>query len=419
MKTLQTRLLLLSAFCIFIFSTAKSQDDGFIYGKIYTIDGTAYEGAIRWGKEEVFWTDHFNASKEENENIKYLSREERDELDNRKMSGWASQNPNWFERNFVNTTYNWIGEASHIHQFVCEFGEIASIRPTGRSSATLTMRNGEAVYVDGSGYNDIGTKIKIIDPEIGVVDLMWDRVEKVEFINTPKKLKDKFGEPLYGTVETSIGKFTGFVQWDHDERVDTDKLDGSSDDGKISLEFGKIQRITRMGSSRCEVITQSGRKLVLSNSNDVNSGNRGIIVNIEGVGRVDIPWKEFESVTFTNAPGSGLAYNKYGKQEKLFGTVNTKIGEILKGEIVFDLDEAFNYEVLHGELDGIEMIIPFRYIKSILPKNYNYSEVKLKTGESYVLGYSQDVSDKNTGALVFKSKTPKYIVWEDISEIIF
>ncbi len=52
---------------------------------------------------------------------------------------------------------------------------------------------------------------------------------------TPHKLEDKFGEPLYGTVETYDGTYSGYIQWDHDERIATDKLDGDAEDGKMSI----------------------------------------------------------------------------------------------------------------------------------------------------------------------------------------
>jgi hypothetical protein len=408
--------------CLFsLMSTSLyAQDEGFIYGKITLIDGEKYEGPIRWGKEEIFWSDHFNASKIENENLRFLSSEELDLLDKLKSESWATGNDSW---NWVNRSFtynsNWNYDEKHAHQFNCEFGEIATIIPHGSEKAELVMRNGDRIKVDGNGYNDIGTKVKINDPELGQIDLQWDRVEQVEFKETPKRLDQKFGSALFGTVESSIGKFTGFIQWDHDERISSDKLDGDGNDGKISIEFGKIQSIERVGSSRSLVTLQSGRKIEMSGSNDVNSENRGVIVNIEGVGRVDIPWREFNIVTFTDVKDSGLSYLKYSKQNELTGSLTTRNEEKLKGKIVFDLDEAFDYEILHGELDNVKFFIPFKYIAGVKPVNYDYSEITLKNGTNYLLGVSQDVSDKNSGVLVFNSKNPNYIPWEMVKEIRF
>ncbi len=40
---------------------------GFLYGRITTVDGATYEGRLRWGgDEEAFWGDYFNGAKLEN-----------------------------------------------------------------------------------------------------------------------------------------------------------------------------------------------------------------------------------------------------------------------------------------------------------------------------------------------------------------
>src|SRR3954463_7451281 len=40
---------------------------GFLYGRITTVDGATYEGRLRWGgDDEAFWGDSFNGSKHEN-----------------------------------------------------------------------------------------------------------------------------------------------------------------------------------------------------------------------------------------------------------------------------------------------------------------------------------------------------------------
>ncbi|MFY8037420.1 MAG: hypothetical protein ACOVMQ_09645, partial [Cyclobacteriaceae bacterium] len=132
---------------------ANAQDEGFIYGKVYTIDNKVYEGPIRWGKEEVYWTDIFNAGKERNQNLRYLSSRDRDRLDDR-QSIWTNwNNGNW---------YRWFGnwgdkrndyDNDYEHQFACQFGEIKSITPSGRKYVDLEMQNGDKVSLKGEGYN--------------------------------------------------------------------------------------------------------------------------------------------------------------------------------------------------------------------------------------------------------------------------
>jgi hypothetical protein len=45
---------------------AAAGDEGFLYGRLTTRDGTTYEGRLRWDDEEAFWGDFFNSSKEDN-----------------------------------------------------------------------------------------------------------------------------------------------------------------------------------------------------------------------------------------------------------------------------------------------------------------------------------------------------------------
>ncbi|UII30179.1 hypothetical protein LVD17_17940 [Fulvivirga ulvae] len=416
MKQIYYSLLTLSFFVCLAASQVHAQDAGYIYGKVTTIDGKTFEGSLRWGKEEVFWTDHFNSSKSENNNLQYLSRDQRHELEDRHRS---------FGEGFVNwlassVSYH-VDEYDHTHQFVCQFGEIKSLRPFSRNRVDVTLQNGKKVEIRGEGYNDIGTDVKVIDAELGEISISWGRIEVVEFSEAPGKLTSKFGEALFGVVETYAGTFTGYIQWDHDERLTTDKLDGDTEDGDLSIEFGNISSIEREGYNSSRVVLKSGRDMDLRGSNDVNSENRGIIVTTEKLGRVDIPWKEFKKVEFINKPSFSLKrYTDFKNQKQLEGSVVTTDGETLKGRIIYDLDEEYNYEMLQGQDNDIEYFIPFASIKKIMPKNYDYSNVELKNGEKMLLGEGQDVSDRNTGILVFKGGgDPTYVKWEDIKEVNF
>lgn len=258
----------------------KAQNsEGFIYGKVYTVGGDTYEGQIRWGKEEVYWFDFFNATKPKNKYLGYLSRDEMEDLD--RGNHWAER---WVERMFS------FSESSSRfgHTFVCQFGDIKSITVRGRNRVMLELRNGKEIRLD-DGSNDVGARIRVLDSELGEVTIKWDRLDKVEFMDTPKNLRTRMGDPIYGTVYTRDGEITGYIQWDHDERLSTDKLDGDTRDDDLSIPFGKIRSIEKSGRG-VELITKSGRELYLWGSNDVDRDNRGIIVNIHGMGRVDIPW---------------------------------------------------------------------------------------------------------------------------------
>jgi hypothetical protein len=417
---IQRHLLILSVFLVCTYSL-HAQDEGFIYGKISTEDGKTYEGPIRWGKEEVYWVDMFNAAKERNENLKYLSASQRDNLDERQFSNWNNWSDNfgnWFARK---TTWHVDYDNDYIHQFACQFGEIKVIRPMGKKYLEVEMQSGVVYELTGEGYNDVGLDIKIMDKEIGEVEVYWNRIEKIEFMNTPSKVSTKFGEPLYGTVQAYGEKFTGFIQWDKDERLSTDKLDGDSDDGDVSIEFSKIKEIERRGG-RSEVTLKSGRKLLLDGSNDVSDGHRGVIIMNKDFASITVPWDEFENIVFEEKSQQPIAtYNDFKTQKELAATVKTEGGKTFKGRLVYDLDETHDHELLQGKEGEVEYAIPFRNIKRITPKGGYRCMIEMKNGKIISLDEGQDVNERNQGVLVFTTgnSEPEYVEWDEVSEIEF
>lgn len=398
---------------LILFGEAKAQNaEGYIYGRVTTFDNV-YQGQIRWGDEEAFWTDHFNASKIKNEYYEEIAEREREEKD--EDFDWS--NFNW------NLNSIWEDKLRNLtsHQFICQFGDIDALTDLGKSRLTLQMKNGLEIRLNGSGTNDVGTTLKVNDEEIGNISVRWDRIEKIDFLPTPKKIKIAGGAPIYGTVETyRKGTFTGFIQWDHDERLGGDKLDGDNRDGDVSIAFEEISFIEKRGNG-CEVILNSGREFYLTNSNDVDNSNRGIIMTVPGIGKVDIPWKYFISAKFEKAPDSGPSFGDFLAPRGIRGKVYTIEGESISGDIVYDLDESWELEIMDGNDDDVEYKIPFRHIKAVEPKNYAYSMITLRNGDKILLGGSRDVSDDNDGLLVFtKGKDePTYIQWDKIVEIVF
>ena len=75
---------------------------------------------MRWGdRGEGYWTDHFNGNKEENDNYRHLTREERNDLrdeQRRRNSSWGSFSISWGNNSWETT-----------HEFRTEFGNISRI----------------------------------------------------------------------------------------------------------------------------------------------------------------------------------------------------------------------------------------------------------------------------------------------------
>lgn len=394
---------------LLMFQGVQAQDEGFIYGRVITEDGDEYEGPLRWGKEEVYWTDMFNASKRENKNLDYLSNRELDDLEDR------YDNDNIVTR-FINITWD-DNDNRFVHEFSTQFGNLKSLRLRSNDRVEVELKNGETLDIDGSGYNDIGAKITVLDREMGNIRLSWNNIDKIEFLPTPSRLNEKFGEPLYGTVICDLGEFTGFVQWDHDERVGTDILDGEEDGDDYEIAFDKIASIERDGYSSSIVRLKSGRELDLRGTNDVDNDNKGIIVTVKGLGRVDIKWSEFDKVTFTDAPNSGSSYSSFASPKKISGSVEVDNGDRHTGEIIFDLDEEYTFELLNGEDDDVKFIIPFSNISEISPRGSSAATVILKGGDRLVLEDGQDVTDKNLGILIKTKSDRVYVPWDRVEKI--
>lgn len=383
----------------------QAQDQGLIYGKLTTVDGKTYTGQIRWGTEEAYWSDLFNASKTHNDNLDYLSRAEIRAL--RKSRRYRNHG-------FINIGY----DDSHVHAFACRFGDIKSLKITGHRRVELFLKNNQRIRLKG-GSNDMGATVRIMDKELGELAIKWNRIEKVDFMKTPNKLEANMGTALFGTVETRKGKFTGIIQWDHDERLSGDILNGKSEDSRMKIPFKNIKAIKkhRWGSL---VSLKSGREVYLTGTNDVEDGNRGIIVSHHLFGRIDIEWDDFKKVTFEANPKSGKGYDSYKAPTALKGTITTTDNRKVTGTIIYDLDEKLSIELLDGKIDDINHQVPFAIIKSITPKNRIAAEVELKSGQKMLLGESQDVSDRHTGIIIFSSKENKeYIRWDKISKISF
>ncbi|WP_372644291.1 hypothetical protein [Ancylomarina sp.] len=391
----------------------SAQNKCMIYGSITTIEGKTYEGPIRWGDEEVFLSDIFNSEKISNPYLKYLKKSN---FKTNYKSSSRSNNRDWVNVSVSNKRHNTNYLA---RKFQCRFGDIKSITITGRESVILELKSEKYINLSG-GSNDVNSRISILDIELGLLSLNWSEIDVIKFFRPTQKTSDSFGQGIYGKLTTTQGVFTGFVQWDHDERLLDNKLDGKSSDGDLKIPFRKIKSITKQENA-CLVKLTSGREIELYGTNDVNSSNKGIIVNLPNIGRADFHWKHFISFEiFEEKTPESLCDTSFPDSVRLYGKVITKAGEELEGVIVYDLDEAMDSELLNGYNDDIKFSIPFRNIESIRPMANDYAAVVLKSGEKLFLGDQADVSNKNAGILIFTSSEEFSILkWDEIEEIVF
>ena len=400
----QTRLL---RFCYFLgllapmFAFTQSDYRGLIFGEVLTDGGQTYKGFIRWGSEEAYWGDLFNSSKGESPYKEYAR-------------GPSNLKKFKIFKYTVTTSRN---SPSTSRIFTTPFGNIAQIEVTGPKQADVLMKSGSVYEV--SGYaNDVGTKLNVFDEGLGEIEIAWKDVRTVRFMNGPQT-SDYKGGRLYGTVKTTGQQFTGFVQWDKQEAMTEDRLDGHSRDGKMSIKFSQVSKIQKRGGNACEVTLRDGRSLNLRDNKDVSSRNRGLFVEMEDQRRVLVPWQEFISLTLVETPSTGPAYADFSIHGPITGSVIEKNGNRHQGSIVYDLDERELWENLNGQQGNLEYHLPFKLIKSIEPEREDGSWVYLKSGEKYFLEDAADVNSRNLGILIFtqQAEEPVYVAWEDLARV--
>jgi len=379
--------------------------DGFIYGTVKTVNGTSYEGFLRWGDEEAFWGDLFNSTKENDEYAREVPRRERQRRRPIEVFG-------------IKIGVRW-DDVDPSRVFVARFGDIARIKVRGSDDADVTMKTGTTFEVSG-GSNDVDAEITVYDKGVGEVRLPWRKIDTIDFSPAPADATP-YGERLWGRVSAARASFEGYIQWDSQECLSTDILDGDSDDGRLKIEMGQIAAIERRSRRSSTVQLTDGRSLVLSGTNDVDSSIRGILVEDPRYGRVEVSWDGFERVEFGKAPSSGPGYNSFAPLGRLHGTVTADDGRELTGRIVFDIDEAEGWEILHGSADDVEYLIPFALVSQVEPRHRDESRVTLLSGETLRLEDSQDVGENNAGVLVFGSGDgePEYVPWDEVRRIVF
>lgn len=402
-----------AALLIGLAAAASAEDNGRIYGTIYTIDGDTFEGLIRWDKNEAHWVDILNGTKE-------LRSDYRDRTRERRKYGERKRSIRIFGVKIgeSDADWGWPGSATS----GMRFGHIRTMEIIDDDRVLLVLKSGEEVELS-DGSTDVGSGIREIlieDRDEGEIEFSWDAIEKIEFEDTRGGMESSMGDRLYGTLTTRRGdEFTGYVCWDVDELFTNDVIDGDERRHKRRIKFGLIDKISRYSSSGATVLLESGEEMVLRGSNDVDSDNRGIIISDPGFGQVRINWDEFEELDFKKAP-SYVTYDQFDGGHKLRGTVYTEDGESYTGDITWDRDEESSWEIIDGEYRDLEYDIELGLVKSIERNSHRSSDVTVWDGRSFRLRGSNDVDEDNKGIIITVAENDEVFVdWEDFERVEF
>jgi hypothetical protein len=391
---------------------------GFLYGRITTGDGATYEGRLRWGgDQEAFWGDYFNGSKDGNPWAAQVS-PERLPKELRPIEIFGIEIP-LIQRE---------RQADLSRFFMARFGDIARVEARGRE-VRVTLKSGTVFDLDRFSASDFDDGVRVWDGRRGVVDLDSLRIRTIELL--PSARPGAAPQRLHGTVRTRQGDFTGFVQWNREECVGSDELNGHTARGELSLPFDALRSITRRSRDSSLVTRLDGREIVLSGTSDVGHDNRGVYVDDPRYGRVLISWDAFERIDFSpsGSPGdqpgaSGPAYGDFPPGRPLTGSVTTRAGRRLTGRLVYDLDESETTETLDAPSQGVNYTIPFGLVASIVPpgreeRGARRARVTLQDGEELQLELTGDLGERNAGLLIFVAGRPRpeYVPWTDVEKV--
>jgi len=384
-------------------------NEAFLYGEILLKNGEKVKGQIRWGNEELMWDDMFMGFKDGAPFNSKRAIPIKENEQNSVFSHFTFDFMQLWENRGQFTRYN----------FKCQFGDINKIKIISDTKARVYFKNRQRILVSKSYENDVGSDIHVYSYTGMEQKLSWGSIDIIQFLPYPEGRASVLGVPIYGRVETTNGIFEGFIAWDKEERVGSDRLGGYKDGQKEDIPFRLIKRVEVEGDGSL-VTLNSGEVLLLRDHRDVNNKNEGILVKQEGLGHILVHWEELISVDFFEATIKPMYYRDFFITHYLQGTVTDKNGNTFLGRIVYDLDEYLSLEVLDGIHNNTEYYIPFKYILTIKKQNSNYTKLCLRSGAELLLSEHADVNADNQGIIIEAyGRKNLYVGWRELKFVNF
>ena len=377
--------------------SAGAHAGGELYGTIRTTGGETLTGPIRWDNNENFWDDRLDTGKDKQARADGDKRSFSFSLFGLKIGG---------------------DDSGSAFSFSIPFGHLKTIEPLPGRKAQLTLKSGEVITVVAK--NDLGHGLRSVivdDAKKGRVKLGWGSLERVEFKQNPGEGRDH--ERLFGKVVTEHGTFEGFVVWDRDESLIEDVLDGYDGSADREIEFGRIRSIAPLERGGCKVTLKDGSAMELHGTNDVDHGQRGVAVLVEGVGSVEVDWEELEIVEFRDPPAS-RKYATFDGGRRVKGRVTMDDGRTFAGAIEWDEDEVYTWESLDGEFEEIDYVVTLGNVSVIKRVDSHSSEIQLRNGDVLTLSGTNDVDDSNRGLYITgPDGTETSISWNEVKQVVF
>jgi hypothetical protein len=287
---------------------ARSPHPSFLYGRVRTLDGSTYEGRIRWGREEeAFWDDYFNGVRKRNRWVDHVPPER---LPKR------SDPITIFGLEIANRDR----PISPGKTFLAAFGDIARIDARG-TDVQVNLKSGTAFLLARSEASDLDDGLRVWDRDRGVVDLDSLRIQSIQLLESPEQ-GAATPDRLFGTVHAIGGKCTGFLTWEREQSLGADELVV----GDVRLRFETVQSIQRTSGGAAVATLSDGQKIRLASG---WLSGRGIYVDDPRYGRVLVSREAVQSVQFSRTATSGHAYGDFPVGRPLTGTVTRHHGRLV------------------------------------------------------------------------------------------
>lgn len=402
------RMLLVAGFFLMATAVLKAQHTNFIYGEVRLKNREKINGIIQWTDGQMLLTDVLTATKNTQPYLKYLNAGQISALNKKNKSGsidWA----------FLNLWKDNIPERQL--EGICRFGDINLIHNTGDNNLQIYLKNGKKLRLSLKAEKDIVRIVEVFGASSRKIAL--HDISSIAF--TAIKPEDVAWKrsPLYGTVYTLRGSYSGFISWGRTKFVTSRTLYGRHGDDMLAVKFWDIKRIEKKDAG-ANIIFNSGKILHLENTTDVSKLHEGIAVSSYRLGRVVIPWSEFKSVSFKSASLDKTSLQVFADPSRLMATLHTKSDQSYSGNCTFDLDEEWDCELVEGYYNHLFYQIPLKNVSYIQPLNATHSRVMLKNNQVYILGSTNEVTARNWGTILWGGRTSRnYIDWQDTRRITF
>lgn len=340
-----------------------------IWGTVTTEEGEEVTGYLRWNGREASWADLFHAS----------------EVGSTRLAG-------------------------------VRFGHVARLERIDTRVARVTLKGGDVVDLAAlpRSRGEALRPLTVRSLAGGLRAIDWSGVRTVDFLPEPVEAAPP-AERLHGTVLTRSGVgFTGFISWGGDDAF-ADAVLAGEPRGVAFADVAAVVRDTRAGAVRVEL--RSGQALRMSDAGNRRRGAAEVTVADPALGVAAVPWTDVREVRF-HAPEDDVGYDRFDGGRPLLGTVTTANGEVLRGPLEWDTEEASTWQMLDGFLGDVAVHVDFGAIRSITKTGLG-AKVELLDGRALELVGSNDVNWNNRGVVVFAQGGAREVEWEDFVQVRF